>query len=263
MGRQIDLNCDMGESFGVYRLGNDEEMMHHVTSINVACGFHAGDPHVMRRTVALAKAAGVAIGAHPGFPDRLGFGRRKLGVSPTEATDYVLYQVGALKAFCEATGVPLQHVKPHGEFYNMAWTDPKLAEAILDALVAIDRNLIFLALPRSLPFRLAQARGIKVVGELYADLDYRADGTTVIKRVHGEVDPEATIRKVLRMVLEGRVVSVDGGEIAVEGNSVCLHGDNPRAPEIARGLRAALESAGVEVIRMGAHAAARPAGMPR
>ena len=114
MKRQLDLNCDMGESFGIYRLGNDEEMMRHVTSINVACGFHAGDPHVMRKTVALAKAAGVGVGAHPGYPDRIGFGRRKLAVSPAEATDYVIYQVGALKAFCDAAGVPLQHVKPHG-----------------------------------------------------------------------------------------------------------------------------------------------------
>jgi len=260
MRRQIDLNCDMGESFGIYRLGSDEEMMRHVTSINVACGFHAGDPHVMRKTVALAKAAGVAVGAHPGFPDRIGFGRRKLSVSPAEAMDYVIYQVGALKAFCAAAGVPLQHVKPHGEFYNMAWTDEKLAEAILDGLAAIDRDLLFLALPGSLPFRLARARGIRVIGELYADLDYRSDGTTVIKRVHGEVDPDATIRKVLRMVLEGRVATVDGGEIAVEGASVCLHGDNPRAPEIARRLRAALEEAGAAVLPMGAFGAGRPAG---
>ena len=145
----------------------------------------------------------------------------------------------------------------------MAWTDEKLAEAILDGLLAVDRELMFLALPGSLPFRLARARGIRVVGELYADLDYRSDGTTVIKRVHGDVDPEATIGKVLRMVLEGRVATVDGGEVAVEGASVCLHGDNPRAPEIARRLRAALESAGVEVVRMGAHGAARPAGTRR
>lgn len=263
MGRQIDLNCDMGESFGIYRLGHDEEMMRHVTSVNVACGFHAGDPHVMRKTVALAVAAGVAVGAHPGYPDRIGFGRRSLGVSPAEATDYVIYQVGALKAFCAAAGVTLQHVKPHGELYNMAWTDEKLASAILDGIAAIDPTLMFLALPGSLPFRLAQARGIRVVGELYADLDYRPDGTTIIKRVHGQNDPEAIIRKVLRMVLEGRVATVDGGEIAVEGSSICLHGDNPTAPEIARNLRVALEGAGVEVLPMGAHAAARPAGTRR
>jgi UPF0271 protein len=263
MARQIDLNCDMGEGFGIYRLGNDEEMMRHVTSINVACGFHAGDPHVMRRTVAQAQAAGVAVGAHPGYPDRIGFGRRKLAVSPAEAMDYVVYQVGALRAFCAAAGMPLQHVKPHGEFYNMAWTDEPLAQAILDGIAALDRNLLFLALPGSLPFRLARARGIRVVGELYADLDYRADGTTVIKRVHGESDPEAIIGKVLRMVLEGRVATVDGGEIPVEGSSICLHGDNPRGPEIARRLRAALEAAEVEVLPMGAHAAAQAAGTPR
>jgi UPF0271 protein len=260
MGRQIDLNCDMGESFGIYRIGHDEEMMRHITSINVACGFHAGDPHVMRKTVALAGAAGVAVGAHPGYPDRIGFGRRKLSVSPAEAMDYVIYQVGALKAFCAAAGVPLQHVKPHGEFYNMAWTDERLAEAILDGLVAVDPKLMFLALPGSVPFRLAQGRGIRVVGELYADLDYRADGTTIIKRVHGESDPEATIRKVLRMVTEGRVATVDGGEIPVEGTSVCLHGDNPSAPEIARRLRGALEAAGMEVVPMGVHQPAPLAG---
>ena len=248
---EIDLHCDMGESFGIYNLGNDEEMMRYVTSISVGCGFHAGDPHVMRKTVALAKQHGVAVGAHPGYPDLMGFGRRKMEVTPEEAKDYILYQVGALSAFSQAAGVELQHVKPHGEFYQMPWKDEGLARGILEAIQEIKPEPIFLALYNTIPYEMAQSMGMRVAGELYGDLDYYPDGTTFIKKVHGEIDPGATVEKVLKMVLEEKVIASDGKEIEVKGKSVCLHGDNPRAPEIAQTLREELEKRGVKIVSLG------------
>ncbi len=248
---EIDLHCDMGESFGIYDLGNDEEMMRYVTSISVGCGFHAGDPHVMRKTVALAKQHGVAVGAHPGYPDLMGFGRRKMEVTPEEAKDYILYQVGALTAFCQAAGLELQHVKPHGEFYQMPWMNEALARGILEAIQEIKPEPIFLALYNTIPYEMAQSMGIRVAGELYADLDYYPDGTTFIKKVHGEIDPKATVEKVLKMVLEEKVIASDGKEIEVKGKSVCLHGDNPQAPEIAQTLREELEKREVKIVSLG------------
>jgi len=253
MAIEMDLNCDMGESFGIYKIGNDEQMMEHVTSISIGCGFHAGDPHVMRRTVNLAKKYGVAVGAHPGYPDLIGFGRRKLEVTPEEAKDYVLYQVGALKAFCQAAETELQHVKPHGQLYNMAWRDEGLAQGILEAIRELKPAPIFLALYRTIPYQKAQSMGLRVAGELYADLDYASDGTTFIKKVHGEIDPDATVRKVLKMVLEGKVMALDGKEIEVKGRSVCFHGDNPRSPEIARRVKKELEKNGIAILPLRLH----------
>ncbi len=253
MAIEIDLNCDMGESFGIYKMGNDEEMMRHVTSINVGCGFHGGDPHVMRRTVNLAKKYGVAVGAHPGYPDLIGFGRRRLEVMPDEARDYILYQVGALKAFCVAAGLEFQHVKPHGQLYNMAWKDEALARGILEAVREIKPEPIFLALYNTIPYQMAESMGVRVVGELYADLEYAPDGTTFIKKVHGEIDPESTVRKVLGMVLEGKVTTSEGKEIGVKGRSICFHGDNPRGPEIAQRVRKELEKEGVKIIPLRLH----------
>jgi len=248
---EIDLHCDMGESFGIYKLGNDEEMMRHVTSISVGCGFHGGDPHVMRKTVALARHYGVAVGAHPGYPDLIGFGRRKIEVTPEEAKDYILYQAGALNAFCEAAGLRLQHVKPHGEFYQMLWRNEVLTRGVLEAIQEIKPEPIFLALYNTIPYEMAQSMGIRVAGELYADLDYYPDGTTFIKKVHGEIDPKATVEKVLKMVLEGRVLASDGKEIEVKGKSICFHGDNPQAPEIAQTVRNELEKRGVKIVPLG------------
>jgi UPF0271 protein len=253
MAIEVDLNCDMGESFGLYKIGNDEEMMKYVTSINVACGFHAGDPHVMKRTVNLAKKYGVSVGAHPGYPDPIGFGRRRLEVTPEEASDYILYQVGALKAFCEAAGLELQHVKPHGQLYNMAWKDEALARGILEAIRQIKPEPIFLALYNTIPYEMAQSMGVRVVGELYADLDYAPDGTTFIKKVHGEIDVEATVKKVLTMVLGQRVAASDGKEIEVKGTSICFHGDNPKGPEIVKAARGELEKKGVKISPLGLH----------
>jgi UPF0271 protein len=248
MAIEVDLNCDMGESFGIYKIGNDEEMMKHVTSISVGCGFHAGDPHVMRKTVDLAKRYGVAVGAHPGYPDPIGFGRRKMGITPEEAKDYILYQVGALKAFCDAAGLELQHVKPHGEFYQMLWRDEALAGGVLEAVKELKPEPIFLALYNTIPYKKALSMGIRVAGELYADLDYFADGTTGIKKVHGEIDPRDTVQKVVKMVMEGKVLASDGKEIEVKGRSVCFHGDNPQSPEIARTVKKELEERGVKIV---------------
>lgn len=250
---EIDLNCDMGESFGIYKIGNDEEMMKHVTSISVGCGFHAGDPHVMRKTVNLAKKYGVAVGAHPGYPDLIGFGRRRLEVTAEEAKDYILYQAGALKAFCQAAEMELQHVKPHGQLYMMAWRDEVLARGILEAIQAIKPEPIFFALFNTIPYHMAKSMGVRVVGELYADLDYAPDGTTFIKKVHGEIDPDATVKKVLRMVLEGKVTTSDGREIEVRGRSICFHGDNPLGPEIAQKVKKELERNGVKILPLFSH----------
>ena len=252
MAIEIDLNCDGGESFGIYKLGNDKEMMKHVTSISCGCGFHGGDPHVMRKTVELAKKYNVGLGAHPGFPDPIGFGRRKMEITPDEAKDYMLYQVGALKAFCEYYGVALQHVKPHGQLYNMAWHDENLAEAILASILMIKPQPIFLALYGTLPYEMAKSMGVKVAGEYYADLDYAPDGTTFIKKVHGEIDVGAVVDKVVKMVVDHKVIASDGAEITVKGESICFHGDNPRGPEIVRSVKTELENRGVKIVPLGA-----------
>jgi UPF0271 protein len=251
MVRAVDLNCDGGESFGIYELGNDEAMMAQVTSISIGCGFHGGDPHVMRKTVAMAKEYGVAVGAHPGLPDPIGFGRRKMEITAAEAKDYILYQVGALKAFCEAYDMPLQHVKPHGQLYNMAWTDEKLARGILESIQAMKPEPIFLALYNTLPYELAKTMGIRVAGEYYADLDYAPDGTTFIKKVHGEIDVAGTVRKAVKMIVDGKVTASNGEEIEVKGSSVCFHGDNPRGPEIVQAVKEALLKSGVKIVPLG------------
>ena len=253
MGKAIDLNCDMGESFGIYKIGNDQEMMKHVTSISIGCGFHAGDPHVMRETVALAKKYGVAVGAHPGYPDLIGFGRRKLEISRQEAADYILYQVGALKAFCEASEIKLQHVKLHGEFFQMAWTNEDLVKGVLEAIQVFKPQPIFVALHNTMPFEMAKSMGIGVIGELYADLDYLPDGTTTIKKVHGKIDIQETVAKVVKMVLEGKVQTIDGGEIEVKGSSICLHGDNPQSPEIVQAIRKKLDKNDIRIAPMETH----------
>lgn len=253
MAIEIDLNCDMGESFGIYKIGNDEEMMKYVTSINVGCGFHGGDPHVMRKTVALAKKYGVAVGAHPGYPDPIGFGRRKLEVTAEEAKDYILYQVGALKAFCDAAGMEIQHVKPHGQLYNMAWKDAALAQGICEAVMAFRPQPIFLALFNTIPYERGRSLGMRVAGEFYADLEYAPDGTTFIKKVHEGMDVAATTKKVLKMVLEGKVTTSEGKEIKVQGRSICFHGDNPQGPEIVQTIRKELEKRGVKIVPLRLH----------
>lgn len=251
MTLEIDLHCDMGESFGIYNLGNDEAMMPYVTSISVGCGFHGGDPHVMRRTVMLAKDHGVAVGSHPGFPDLMGFGRRKMQITREEARDYIIYQTGALKAFCDEAGIGLQHIKPHGEMYQMAWRDEELARGILDGVQAFSPTPIFMTLYNTMPYDVAEGMGIRVAGEHYADLDYLPDGTITIKKKHEAVPLEATVAKILRMVLEEKVTALDGEDIQVKARSICMHGDNPEAPLLAQALRAGLEEKGVKIVALG------------
>lgn len=254
MAPRIDLNCDMGESFGPWRMGRDEEIMPYLTSANVACGFHAGDPQVMARTVALARRHGVAVGAHPGFRDLHGFGRRPLDCTEEELYGDVLYQIGALHAFCVAEGVALQHVKPHGALYNMAAADSRTARAVVRAVRALDPRLLLYAPPGSELAREGERAGLRVVHEVFADRNYNPDGTLVSRRrpdaaVH---DPEEAAARVLRMVREGRVRAVDGTDVPVAPGTVCIHGDGPTAVEIARAVRRRLEAAGVRIAPAGA-----------
>ena len=244
----IDLNCDLGESFGAYTIGMDAQVIPYVTSANVACGFHAGDAVVMERTVALCKASGAAVGAHPGLPDLQGFGRRVMKISPAEAGAFVTYQVGALKAFCDAAGVPLHHVKPHGALYNMAGRDRELADAIARAVQSAAPGAVLLALSGSEMVRAAQAIGLPVASEVFADRGYRPDGSLVPRGTPGAMieDEDEAIARVIRMVKEGKVRACDGTDIAIRADSVC-HGDGPKALAFVRKISAALKASGVEL----------------
>jgi UPF0271 protein len=245
----VDLNCDMGESFGAYTIGCDAEVMASISSANVACGFHGGDPGVMRRTVQLAREAGVAVGAHPGLPDLAGFGRREMRVSPQEAEDMVVYQIGALAAIAGSEGVPLRHVKPHGALYNMAVRDRVLAEAIVRAVRAFDRPLILFALPGSELAAAGERAGLAVAIEGFADRAYEADGSLTPRSRAGSVIHESSevVRRAVRMVVDGRVTAAGGSEIHMRVTTLCTHGDTPGAPDLIRGLRAGLERAGVTI----------------
>lgn len=245
----VDLNCDLGESFGRYKLGLDEEVIRYVSSANVACGFHASDPSVMAATVALAKNAGAAVGAHPGFPDLQGFGRRNMSLSGQELHDVVLYQVAALAGFCRAAGVTMQHVKPHGAMYNMAVKDLAMAQAICRAVADFNASLIILAPGGSFLEAAALEYGLRFACEVFADRGYQADGTLVPRSQPGALieDEDEAIARVLRMVKEGVVRSVDGSDIAVRADSVCVHGDGAKALAFVKKIRAALLAAGVEI----------------
>jgi UPF0271 protein len=245
----IDLNSDVGESFGAYRLGDDDAVIASISSANVACGFHAGDPAVMRRTVQLARDAGVAIGAHPGFPDLGGFGRREMRVSPREVEDMVVYQIGALMAIARAEGARVAHVKAHGALYNMAVRDGALADAIARGVASVDPALLLFGLPGSELLRAGRDAGLAVVAEGFADRAYQADGSLVPRTVPGAVvhDVDEVVRRSMRLVREGRVASIDGGDLAMPVQTLCVHGDTPGAAALARQLRAGLESRGVAV----------------
>ena len=250
---KIDLNCDMGESFGRYTIGNDEAMMPYITSANIACGLHAGDPLVMERTVRLAQEHGVGIGAHPGFPDLQGFGRRVMQLAPEEAEAFVLYQVGALAAFAKAAGAELVHVKPHGALYNLAARDRPLAEAIARAVARFSRQLILVGLANSLLVEAGLEAGLPVAREAFADRAYEADGSLRSRRLPGAVleDPAQAAEQVVRIAQEGLVVACTGEEVPVQAETICLHGDTPTAVEIAKTIRGELEAAGIEVVPMG------------
>lgn len=245
----IDLNSDIGESFGAYKMGMDEEVIKYVTSINLAAGFHAGDPIIMDDTVKMAKDNNVMVGVHPGYPDLMGFGRRKIDVSEKEARCYMLYQIGALEAFCKAHGVKLQHMKLHGAFYNTACNDEKLSNAILDAIEDYDKNLILMVLSGSLIAREGKKRGLRVAEEVFADRGYNEDGTLVNRKLPGAFvkDPKDAIPRVIKMVKEGRVVTASGKEIEIVADSICVHGDNPEALQFVKSIREGLLEEGIKV----------------
>jgi 5-oxoprolinase (ATP-hydrolysing) subunit A len=245
----IDLNSDVGESFGAYRIGADAEVMRSITSANVACGFHAGDPAVMRQTVRLARESGVAVGAHPGFPDLVGFGRRELRASPREVEDLVLYQIGALAAIAVSEGVALAHVKAHGALYNMAVRDRALADAIARAILAFDRSLILFGLPGSELLRAGAAAGLRVASEGFADRAYAPDGSLAQRTAPGSVihDPDEVVARSIRMVTDGQVTATDGSTLSFPVDTLCVHGDTPGAAELTRRLRDGLEKGGIAV----------------
>ncbi|SHG82000.1 LamB/YcsF family protein [Pollutimonas bauzanensis] len=249
MTLSIDLNCDMGESFGPWEMGQDEAILPHVSSANIACGFHAGDPGVMRKTVAAAIRHGVALGAHPGLPDLAGFGRRGMDISPDDAYDMVVVQVGALAGVAASQGGRLHHVKAHGALYNMAARSPELARAVAQAVHDVDRSLVFYALASSVQASVAADIGLNVAQEVFADRTYQSDGSlTPRKQAHAMiVDVDASIRQVLRMVAEGRVATVQGEDIVVRADTLCIHGDQPGAVVFAQAIRRALERKGIAV----------------
>jgi len=248
----IDLNCDMGESFGRYSLGNDAAMLDIVTSANIACGLHAGDPLVMRHTVEMAVARGVAVGAHPGYPDLQGFGRRALSMSAEELEATILYQLGALAGFVAAAGDRLVHVKPHGALYNPAARDPEVAAAIARAVTSFDPQLIMVTLPGSALAEATVSEGLSVAMEGFADRAYQKDGTLVPRNRPGAIihDPAQAAARAVRMVTEGTVEAITGETIDLTIDTLCVHGDTPNAPAIAQSLRQALEAAGVSIARL-------------
>jgi UPF0271 protein len=249
MRASVDLNCDMGESFGAWGMGVDATVLEHVSSANIACGFHAGDPAVMHATVVAALERGVAVGAHPSLPDLQGFGRRVMHVTPDEAYALVLYQIGALAGFCRARGGRLSHVKAHGALYNMAAKDAGLAQAIAHAVRDFDPGLVLFGLAGSELVRAGRAAGLTVANEVFADRSYQADGTlTPRSRPDAMIlDVGTALTQVERMLCEGKVRAGDGTEVAIEADTVCIHGDQPGAAEFARELRALLARLGVVV----------------
>ena len=248
--KYIDLNCDMGESYGRWTLGADEQIMPYITSANVACGYHGGDPHVMRRTVALALQHGVAIGSHPGLPDLMGFGRRVMDVSAQEVKDYICYQTGALREFVRVTGADLQHVKPHGILYNMMEKDEALAVAAGEAtLESGGADLILMTLASGKYDAACRKRGVRVASEGFADRAYNVDGTLVSRKIAGSLitDPARAAEQAVKMAMDGKVRTLDGVDIDIAVQTICCHGDTPGAERIVRAVREGLEKAGCRV----------------
>jgi UPF0271 protein len=245
----IDLNCDMGESFGAWRMGNDAELMSFVSSINVACGFHAGDAGTMRETVQTAQKKGVAIGAHPSFPDLQGFGRRAMSLSAQEIFDVVLYQVSALKGICEAFGAKLHHVKPHGALYNLAAKDFSVAEATAEAVKRIDENLIFYGLSGSFLISEAEKIGLKTASEVFADRTYQTDGSLTPRSQPNALieESEKSIEQVLQMVLDKTVTATNGEKVPITAETICIHGDGAHAVEFAKFISQKLKEKGIKI----------------
>ncbi|WP_226584878.1 LamB/YcsF family protein [Halobacillus litoralis] len=249
----VDLNCDMGESFGSYKIGRDEEIMKYVTSANIACGFHAGDPSIMKKTVRLAIENGVRIGAHPGLPDLSGFGRRPMEISSEEAYDMVIYQIGALKGFVEAEGGTLQHVKPHGALFNMAAKQRPLANAIAKAVYDLDPSLVLFGLAGSQLIEAGQQHGLKTASEVFSDRTYQEDGSLTSRREPNALitDHEQAVHQVIRMVKEKKVTAVQNVDIDINAQTICIHGDGERAVDFAKYITHALKSSNIELRSIG------------
>ncbi len=248
--RTIDLNCDMGESFGAWTMGDDAAMLDVVSTANIACGFHAGDPSVMRRTIAMARDKGVAVGAHPSFADLYGFGRRRIsGERPEDLEAQLIYQIAAFRGMAEVEGHPMTHVKTHGALGNMAAVDPDLAALCVRAVAAVDPHLVFVSLPYSETFRAAEQAGLRVVCEVFADRTYTDRGELTPRSMDGAVihDPNQSRDQVLEMVLNGHIPTTGGKRLPVEAATLCVHGDTPGAVTMARTLRAALTDNNVAI----------------
>lgn len=257
--KRIDINCDMGEGFGAYTVGMDGEVIRYISSANIACGFHAGDPRIMSQTVKLAKENGVGVGAHPGYPDLVGFGRRNMDCTPDEVRDYMIYQIGALRGFCALHGVKLQHVKPHGSLYNICVGNEGLSRAVAEAIAAVDPEILWVTLggaKAGLARKIAAAAGIRVVFEAFPDRAYTPEGNLAPRKLPGAVitDPKLAAEQALRMAREGRVIATDGTVIEMEVQTLCVHGDNPAALHHVQTIRQTLEAEGLRVVPMGAAA---------
>lgn len=254
MRSEVDLNSDLGESFGPWNMGDDEQVMNFVTSANIACGFHAGDPVVMRRTVSLAVAKGVAIGAHPGYPDISGFGRRDMNCSPEEIYAFCLYQIGALAAIASSAGARVVHVKAHGALYNRCAKEAAAAAAIAGAVKDAGADLVLVGPPDSAFEREARLAGVRFAREAFADRAYMGDGSLAPRSIHGSLitDPEEAARRAVGMVMDGHVRTIDGKILNLRPETICLHGDTPEAVAMAKRIRGALEESGVSVAALSA-----------
>ncbi|MDQ0254677.1 UPF0271 protein [Evansella vedderi] len=250
---KVDLNSDLGESFGVYMIGQDEEILKVVTSANIACGFHAGDPDVMWKTVKMAVENNVGIGAHPGFPDLQGFGRRDMRVSPKEVYNMMVYQIGALNAFTELHGGRLNHVKPHGALYNMASACKELAEAVAESIYHLNPRLILFGLAGSELVKAGRKLGLYVAEEVFADRTYQRDGTLTPRSFPNSMvkDPDEAVERVIKMIKEQEVETIDGTVIPIQADTICVHGDEPSALRFVRHLRASLHENGIYVEKVG------------
>ena len=245
----IDMNCDLAESYGVYRIGMDEEILPYITSANLACGFHASDPVVMSKSVEACKRNSVAVGAHPGFPDLQGFGRRNMIIPPKEVKAMVMYQIGALDAFCRANGITMQHVKPHGALYNMAGKDYELARAVCEAIADVNPRLILMAQAGSQMQKAAEEMHLKMAREIFADRAYEEDGSLVARNKPGAMitDENFSFERVITMVRQGKVAAITGKEIPIQADSVCVHGDGEKALLFVKKLREAFLTEGIQV----------------
>nr|WP_102349829.1 5-oxoprolinase subunit PxpA [Bacillus sp. Marseille-P3661] len=239
---RIDLNCDLGESFGTYTLGNDEMVLRYITSANIACGFHAGDPTVMRKTIQLANQANVAIGAHPGLPDLVGFGRRDMNIAADDVFNLVTYQIGALVALAKVESSEVQHVKPHGALYNMANKSAGIATAIVKAVKSVSSNLLLYALSGSLLAKIGKDHGLTVVQEVFADRTYLGDGTLTPRTEPNSVlhDTQLVTERIIRMIKDGKVQAITGEDITIAADTICVHGDNANALEFVETLNKVL-----------------------